>query len=169
MIPSNPLSEREKEVVEQLLQGKSNKLIAHSVGISVSTVEFHLKNIYAKFQVSSRMELVLALGNTIGSTFVLEELGNSTVDSVGQMANNGHESNSQVDWMTLLPDTVLILDKEVEMKKRQILHIANAILWATAIIVAAISDAPTVVTIVLLPALAAASLYLIPHPEADME
>ncbi len=85
------------------------------------------------------------------------------------MANNGHESNSPVDWKTLLPDTVLILDKEVEMKKRQILHIANAILWAIAIIVAAIAEAPTVVTIVLLPALAAASLYLIPHPEADME
>ncbi|MBK8431896.1 MAG: hypothetical protein IPL28_11670 [Chloroflexi bacterium] len=135
----------------------------------MSTVEFHLKNIYAKFQVSSRMELVLALGKPIDSTLALEKLGNPTVDSVGQMANNGHESNSPVDWKTLLPDTVLILDKEVEMKKRQIFHIVNAILWAIAIIVAAIAEAPTVVTIVLLPALAAASLYLIPHPEADME
>ncbi len=59
----NQLSEREKEVVRLLLQGKSNKLIALSLGISVRTVEFHLKNIYAKFQVNSRIELILKLGH----------------------------------------------------------------------------------------------------------
>jgi DNA-binding CsgD family transcriptional regulator len=52
----NLLSKREKEVVELLLQGKSNKLIALSLGISNRTVEFHLKNVYAKFQVNSRIE-----------------------------------------------------------------------------------------------------------------
>ena len=52
MVQVNQLSEREKEVVKLLLQGKSNKLIALSLGISASTVEFHLKNVYAKFQVS---------------------------------------------------------------------------------------------------------------------
>src|SRR5689334_422623 len=60
------LSSREKEVLQLLLQGKSNKMIALSLGISISTVEFHLRNIYTKFQVSSRMELVLKLVNTIG-------------------------------------------------------------------------------------------------------
>ena len=47
---------REKEVVNLLLQGKSNKLIALSLGISDRTVEFHLKNIYAKYQVNSRLD-----------------------------------------------------------------------------------------------------------------
>lgn len=60
------LSTREQEVVKLLLQGKSNKLIAWSLGISDRTVEFHLKNIYAKFQVSSRVELILELGKVSG-------------------------------------------------------------------------------------------------------
>lgn len=52
------LSKREQDVVRLLLEGKSNKLIAHTLRITERTVEFHLKNIYAKHQVNSRMELV---------------------------------------------------------------------------------------------------------------
>ena len=55
MAQFNKLSNREWEVAKLLLQGKSNKLIASALGISDRTVEFHLKNIYAKFQVSSRI------------------------------------------------------------------------------------------------------------------
>jgi DNA-binding CsgD family transcriptional regulator len=58
------LSNREWEVVKLLQEGKSNKLIASSLHISERTVEFHLKNIYAKFQVSSRIELILQLGDS---------------------------------------------------------------------------------------------------------
>jgi DNA-binding NarL/FixJ family response regulator len=61
MKPFDPLSKRERDVVKQLLEGRSNKLIALSLGITERTVEFHLKNIYAKFQVASRMELALKL------------------------------------------------------------------------------------------------------------
>ena len=67
MAQSNQLSSREQEVVKLLLEGKSNKLIASALGISDRTVEFHLKNIYAKYQVSSRMELVLKLGQSTGA------------------------------------------------------------------------------------------------------
>ena len=74
----NTLSRRELEVVHLLLQGKSNKLIAFALGISDRTVEFHLKNVYAKFQVSSRMELVLKLGNTTGEA-ISDNLVRSTV------------------------------------------------------------------------------------------
>jgi DNA-binding CsgD family transcriptional regulator len=62
VIPDVPLSKREKEVLKFVLQGKSNKQIAWSLAISIRTVEFHLKNVYAKFQVSSRIELLLKLG-----------------------------------------------------------------------------------------------------------
>jgi DNA-binding CsgD family transcriptional regulator len=64
MDPSNKLSDREWEVVKLLQQGKSNKLIASSLGISERTVEFHLKNIFDKFQVSSRVELIIKLGES---------------------------------------------------------------------------------------------------------
>ena len=83
MIPDVQLSKREMEVLRLVLQGKSNKQIALSLDISVSTVEFHLKNVYAKFQVSSRVELILKLGHASGATKI-EELGYSTVDRRGK-------------------------------------------------------------------------------------
>ncbi len=54
-------SEREREVIKLLVQGKSNKQIALQLKISNRTVEFHLSNIYSKLGVSSRTEAVLLL------------------------------------------------------------------------------------------------------------
>jgi DNA-binding CsgD family transcriptional regulator len=47
-VQSKALSQREKEVIELLLQGKSNKQIVLALGITESTIEFHLKNIDCK-------------------------------------------------------------------------------------------------------------------------
>ena len=65
MDPLNILSNREREVVKLLLEGKSNKLIASALHITQNTVEFHLKNIYTKNQVNSRTELIIKLGNSV--------------------------------------------------------------------------------------------------------
>jgi DNA-binding CsgD family transcriptional regulator len=110
----HPLSKREKDVVRLLLQGKSNKLIAWSLGISERTVEFHLKNIYAKFQVSSRIELVLKLGNPTGAAKI-EELGVSTVDRRGENAKNRDGFDPHMDW-TSFTGAISIIGKELIMK-----------------------------------------------------
>ena len=88
MSDNSQFSEREQEVTELLLQGKSNKQIALALGISASTVEYHLKNIYKKLQVNSRTEAVLRLGKSIGSN-VTGKLGKSTVEMNGKTADNG--------------------------------------------------------------------------------
>jgi len=80
-------SEREKEVVELLLQGKSNKQIALALGVSQSTVEYHLKNVYKKLQVNSRTEAVLRLGKSVGNG-ISNELGKSTVEMDSKDADN---------------------------------------------------------------------------------
>jgi DNA-binding NarL/FixJ family response regulator len=54
-----PLSEREQDVVRQVLQGRSNDEIAGVLGISPKTVETHLTRLYDRFAVSSRTELAL--------------------------------------------------------------------------------------------------------------
>jgi DNA-binding CsgD family transcriptional regulator len=110
-----PLSNREREVVNLLLQGKSNKLIAAALGISERTVEFHLKNVYSKFQVSSRIELILKLVNTPGGVEI-EKLGYSTVEGPGESTENRDRRNSRTDWVTSLRDAVSIIGKELEMK-----------------------------------------------------
>ena len=117
MAQPNQLSSREAEVVNLLLEGKSNKLIASALGISGSTVEFHLKNIYAKYQVSSRMELVLKLGQSTGASKgeAAEDLGRSTVAGNGEIAENGDRSSSR-NWITSLRETVSLIGKELKME-----------------------------------------------------
>ena len=109
------LSNREWEVLNLLLQGKSNKLIASSLGISDRTVEFHLKNIYAKFEVSSRIELILKLGNATGR-FKLEKLGRSTVAGTREVTENRDRLNSWMEWAAFSRNAISINGKEFEMK-----------------------------------------------------
>jgi DNA-binding CsgD family transcriptional regulator len=52
------LSRREGEIVEKVLQGKRDKVIAEELYISPRTVDTHLRNIFRKCEVSSRMELL---------------------------------------------------------------------------------------------------------------
>ena len=54
----DPLTAREKEVLQLMAQGLANKQIALSLGISEHTVKFHLSSLYAKLGVSSRTEAV---------------------------------------------------------------------------------------------------------------
>jgi DNA-binding NarL/FixJ family response regulator len=56
---TDELSEREREVVELLVQGQTNKDIAQALFLSVRTIEAHLRSIYAKLGVRSRTEAVL--------------------------------------------------------------------------------------------------------------
>ncbi len=60
------LSEREREVLEALVEGHSTRIIADKLYVSVNTVRFHLRNIYKKLHVNSRTEAVAkALNNKI--------------------------------------------------------------------------------------------------------
>ena len=52
------LSERELEVLAMLAAGKSNRQIASELFIALSTVKTHIKNIYGKLGVHSRMQAV---------------------------------------------------------------------------------------------------------------
>ena len=52
------LTAREREVLELVSQGLSNKAIAARLGISDQTVKFHLSSIFSKLGVSSRTEAV---------------------------------------------------------------------------------------------------------------
>nr|HPI54754.1 response regulator transcription factor [Chitinophagaceae bacterium] len=52
------LSPRENEVLLELAEGKSYKMIAAGLGISYSTVNNHIKKIYEKLQVHSLGEAV---------------------------------------------------------------------------------------------------------------
>jgi DNA-binding NarL/FixJ family response regulator len=53
------LSEREKEVLQKLVEGMSYKMIASSLNIAFDTVHTHINNIYSKLHVNSKSEAVV--------------------------------------------------------------------------------------------------------------
>ncbi|MDD4753477.1 MAG: LuxR C-terminal-related transcriptional regulator [Desulfitobacteriaceae bacterium] len=55
------LTGREQEVLEHILSGKSNREIARTLFISESTVKTHIRNIFSKYDVASRAELISTL------------------------------------------------------------------------------------------------------------
>jgi DNA-binding NarL/FixJ family response regulator len=55
---STPLSKRELDVLQALIEGYTYKAIADKLFVSTNTVSFHLRNIYAKLHVRSRAEAV---------------------------------------------------------------------------------------------------------------
>lgn len=52
------LSEREKQVLQLLVEGNSYKIVAAQMFISIDTVRSHIRNIYEKLHVNSKSEAV---------------------------------------------------------------------------------------------------------------
>ena len=57
--PTDPLTDREHEVLALAAQGLANKEIAARLEVSIRTVETHLSRAFAKLEVGSRTEAVL--------------------------------------------------------------------------------------------------------------
>jgi len=53
-----PLSDREVSVLDQIAQGRSNKVIGHALSITEETVKSHVKNILAKLGAHDRTHAV---------------------------------------------------------------------------------------------------------------
>lgn len=53
------LTDKEKEILQNLVKGKSYKMIAEEMSISTETVKTHMKNIYTKLHVNSNTEAVV--------------------------------------------------------------------------------------------------------------
>lgn len=57
--PETPLSQREAQVFECLLEAMPDKLIARQLGVSLATVKLHVKSILRKLDVNSRAEAIV--------------------------------------------------------------------------------------------------------------
>ncbi|HEY1075871.1 MAG TPA: LuxR C-terminal-related transcriptional regulator, partial [Fontimonas sp.] len=58
--PLEALTEREREILVYLGNGVSNKEMARRLFVSENTIKFHLKNVYSKLGVSSRLQAINA-------------------------------------------------------------------------------------------------------------
>lgn len=57
------LTERERDVLELLVEGKRNREISESLHISERTVKFHIRALFQKLRASNRTEVVIAAVN----------------------------------------------------------------------------------------------------------
>lgn len=57
-IAIDTVSAREYEVIQELLRGRSNIEIAENLFVTMNTIKTHLKSIFFKLQVKSRIELI---------------------------------------------------------------------------------------------------------------
>lgn len=106
------LGRRERDVVNLLLEGRSNKQIALMLAISERTIEYHLKNSYEKYRVASRVGLILKLGKSSGS--LRANPVESTVDHGSGCIDNGNQPR----WAESLRNMVSLIKKEVAMTIR---------------------------------------------------
>ena len=54
----DPLTQRERQVLQLIAEGKSNKEISLELGMSVKTVETHRRNLMAKLNIHETASLV---------------------------------------------------------------------------------------------------------------
>lgn len=54
-----PLTPRERQVLDEIKEGKSNRMVARLLGISERTVKVHLHSIFIKLDAASRTEAVI--------------------------------------------------------------------------------------------------------------
>lgn len=66
--PKIRLTEREEAVLERLRAGKPNKLIAHELGVHVSTVKVHLRGIKEKLGAMNRTEAAVLAQRMVHGT-----------------------------------------------------------------------------------------------------
>jgi DNA-binding NarL/FixJ family response regulator len=57
-LPGDRLTQREREIVQLLAEGKSNKEVASLLGISIKTAETHRRNVLGKLNLHSISDLV---------------------------------------------------------------------------------------------------------------
>jgi len=58
LVSQNRISSRERDIIERIVKGMSNKEIKADLNIAYSTVKNHLYNIYQKLNISSRAQLI---------------------------------------------------------------------------------------------------------------
>ncbi len=79
-----PLTEREKEILQMVATGVTNREVAHQLSISVNTVKVHLRNVFNKLGAESRTE----------ATMIAVREGWVSVEGTGEATDSEDESTT---------------------------------------------------------------------------
>ncbi len=96
MDSSDQFSKRERDVIELLLQGKSNKQIAFLLHTTPRTIEYHLTNIYSKLGIGSRSEAIILLTKFYSTTQVIPEDNGLRESTIVPPVDIRHNKNARI-------------------------------------------------------------------------
>ncbi|MDA5194539.1 LuxR C-terminal-related transcriptional regulator [Govanella unica] len=68
---ADPLTAREREILQSMREGHPNKVTAHRLGLSEATVKFHLRNIYRKLDARNRTQALARYAAIAGAPYGL--------------------------------------------------------------------------------------------------
>ena len=85
---SDPLTEREIDVLRLLSEGLSNKEIANRLTVAPSTIKQHLKNIFGKIDAHSRTQAVAARAGTQAALVFSDQNPPNILQGIPQMGND---------------------------------------------------------------------------------
>jgi LuxR family maltose regulon positive regulatory protein len=87
------LTQREADVLQQLLQALPNKKIARVLGLSIETVKWHLRNVYRKLDVAGRDDAVTRARDLGLANAPATPPAERAHDSSGVAAERAHDSS----------------------------------------------------------------------------
>jgi DNA-binding CsgD family transcriptional regulator/N-acetylneuraminic acid mutarotase len=115
-----PLTEREKELLQLVATGVTNRQVAHQLSISVNTVKVHLRNIYAKLGAESRTE----------ATMIAVREGWVVVEGAEEAPEGVAETAAQPQVTPVAPEPPLPWPKRVALIVALLLAVAGvAVTW----------------------------------------
>jgi len=136
------LTERELDILRLVMQGKTNKEIAHALSITQRTVEFHVSNLLQKLGVESRIQAaVLATKmNLLDSTGVPNPVDNHSGKEFSPGAKwDGSDSMQQEKNM------------KPRLKQRTITIVSIAVIAIALIVVAILFPPPALLMLIPIP------------------
>jgi DNA-binding NarL/FixJ family response regulator len=98
--PSQPLTNREMEILRCVAEGHTNARIGRDLWVTEQTVKFHLSNIYRKLGVTNRTEAsrwVLLHGHRLGQPRQAAAPAAAVAPVANMVAANGHDRPLQLN------------------------------------------------------------------------
>ncbi|WP_370399038.1 GAF domain-containing protein [Sulfitobacter sp. JB4-11] len=120
------LTKREAEVAAAYADGASYKVIARDLGISPTTVRSHLRTVYGKLNVTSKIALAQALADPDAKTAQSQDAAELTADLALELDEAMRRERAMTGVLRIINDSSGNLDEVIDEVLEQALEICEA-------------------------------------------
>ncbi len=121
-----PLSKREAQVAEAYAEGASYKVIARDLGISPTTVRSHLRTVYGKLNVTSKIALAQSLADPTSTSVENPDQAGLTADLALELDEAMRRERTMTRVLRIISQSSGDLDEVIDEVLEQALEICEA-------------------------------------------